>query len=578
MGGDKKMKTRTDCTRPGNSWRRVAPHAWLVPALVLVLGAGCVEVKDELTINADGSGTVRIETVTHAPGGYMTGGFGPMGPMESLVYPPADSRQARALFPGDDFTVKVRRNRAAKGASGVTVRVTFKDINTLIESPYGRAHSLSLQLEGDDLVLKARSGLQAAARIDAFLNTDEKLPAPVNLKSLAKKHKDLALDFKISLPATASVEGGGATAEGSTVTWAVDLSEAEDAAAAADAVERLDGVITARCPAAGIEFKPVKVARLDLSPFKDLEEGKIAEAAGIDAEKIRAAAKFVPILLHVTRSFDLAGSGHYERNSATLQGVVIVPRDLAPARWGESTLTKAEDDQGNDLLPTEDERYGPGWSSMHGPMYYEHADEDEDDEDDEADVTHYVSLSMQVPSIDADTIAHIKGSVEMCYTAAEYLVRIENAVPKNAIIEGKLEQYYRYMSGSDGATPISSPSLEKLGVQLTLNRASRVKGLVILQMGMKTDNAVVSGVHVFDAKGRPWPTLLTGSLFGFGGGDDSLQTVVVGAPEGPLSLALLVRAGGPSVKVPIELADVPITPSEAESAGADAVEKTPPEN
>jgi hypothetical protein len=291
------MRTQTESAATAR--RGVKALACTLPVVIaILLACGCVEVKDTLTIKADGSGTVRIETVVHQSALLSQMGYRGMmmGDVGALMYPPSDVQTARTFFPGDGFEVKVKRNRQSPGTTGVIVEVEFKDVNALIGSPYGQAHSLRLERDGDELVLTVRSGMEHLAHGEQFLKADHEDGMGEMLKDAGKEYDKLAFEFTIELPGEAAVEGDVVTAAGNTVTWAVDLSEAEDRA---KAVERLDAVVTARCRAKELAFTPQPVTRLDLCAFDKLADGKLADAPAVDTEKIKAQARFVPVALRV---------------------------------------------------------------------------------------------------------------------------------------------------------------------------------------------------------------------------------------------------------------------------------------
>src|SRR5688572_14750908 len=97
--------------------------------LVLVAGllSGCLQVKDELTIQPDGSGTVRLVTHTAVPE-VMTGMLGMSSRFGggTVMYPPASETEARQFFPAKHFTVKVEQNDGDKGKT-VVINAAFKD-------------------------------------------------------------------------------------------------------------------------------------------------------------------------------------------------------------------------------------------------------------------------------------------------------------------------------------------------------------------------------------------------------------------------------------------------------------------
>jgi len=549
----------------------------IVTALALALAAGCVQVKETLTINADGSGTVRIETVTFTSSSVYRM-LANMLSSQALAYPPVTRQAVSALFPKDDFTVSVERNRAVPRTTGVIVEAQFKDINALLKSPYGEAHSLELSRDGDQLVLKARSGMQTLARLAPFIRAEHKGDMPVRLDTAKDNYGELAFEFTVVMPAEAQVEGAGATVEGNTISWTAKLAGAEDEAKLLD---QLDSVITLRCPAKDVAFEPVKTTRLDLVPFGELKEQPVSEAPPIDLEKIKAATRFVPLVLQVTQSFNLAGEGFRGENSASLRGVVIVPRELEPVQWGEAKLEAIEDDQGEDLMlkgDQDDSRYGRlsrEYERMN--MLARRARDGEEP----PDVTHPVSLAFIPPSFEARTIARLEATITMRYPGGTHLVCVKDAIAKDLIENTSLEKAYEhvpedYYPGDDEEEDGAKPVLDKLGVTLTLQKASRVEDedVLVLDFTLATEAGSVLQAQVFDANGRAWPTSVVGYPY-YMPGAGRLRLCVAGEPEPPLSLAFIVKAVGPAVEVPIKLKDVPILPAEKENDTKPDTEETP---
>lgn len=77
-------------------WKRI------LVAVLLVGLCGCIKIKDELTINADGSGKVRIETLSSLPP-EMLSSMGLASQMagagDNVMYPPANEAEAHKFFP-----------------------------------------------------------------------------------------------------------------------------------------------------------------------------------------------------------------------------------------------------------------------------------------------------------------------------------------------------------------------------------------------------------------------------------------------------------------------------------------------
>src|SRR5262245_49123740 len=114
----------------------------LLPFLPLVFLCGCLQVTDELSIQPDGSGTVKLDIKSSIPGSMAQNiGMG-MGETGAVVYPPTSEAEARKFFPGKEFTVTTKEEDNGETGSHLTVTVEFKDINALLSSPYGHAHAL----------------------------------------------------------------------------------------------------------------------------------------------------------------------------------------------------------------------------------------------------------------------------------------------------------------------------------------------------------------------------------------------------------------------------------------------------
>ena len=89
--------------------------------LLLLPLCGCLQTKDELTLEADGSGKVRLETRVLVSSDLLSGmtmGMR-MGGNEPIIYPPVSETEAKRLFPAKDFKVDVK----TEGRGGELARV-----------------------------------------------------------------------------------------------------------------------------------------------------------------------------------------------------------------------------------------------------------------------------------------------------------------------------------------------------------------------------------------------------------------------------------------------------------------------
>src|SRR5881628_1858149 len=89
-------------------WRGLAARCGAI--LLIALLCGCFKTKDELTLEADGSGKVRIETRTSIPAEMLsTMGIGiGMGASDAVMYPPIAQSEAKKFFPSKSFTVTTK--------------------------------------------------------------------------------------------------------------------------------------------------------------------------------------------------------------------------------------------------------------------------------------------------------------------------------------------------------------------------------------------------------------------------------------------------------------------------------------
>jgi hypothetical protein len=176
---------------------------------MLVLAAalcGCFKTKDELTINADGSGAVRLETRLLIPSETLQGlGMG-MGMGESegtMAYPPTSDAEAKRWFPVKDFKITAKEDRTEDGGSTLVITAEFKDVNRLLASPYAKAHGLTLVVTNGTLSLKAVTGIEAAARL-AEMKDDGGMFGGLmaSMEELAKKKHEMRTEFRVTLPNT----------------------------------------------------------------------------------------------------------------------------------------------------------------------------------------------------------------------------------------------------------------------------------------------------------------------------------------------------------------------------------------
>jgi hypothetical protein len=532
----------------------------LSAVLILTLLCGCFDVKDELTLEADGSGKVRIETTSVMdPEMYGGGAMEMSGMGGGVMYPPVNETEARKFFPGKEFDVSVKQEKS--GQKTVTlVEAAFKDVNALLRSPYGRAHQLVLKVDGKDLVLKGVTGMEGAARLTE-VKDESGMGADLvpGMADLEKNRNEMRVEFRMTLPGT--VTGGNGRQEGRSITWIEDRKNYTNTT---EFARQLSVVCEARCPAEGFKIEPMNPARLALTSFSELSLAPGTETVqGIDTNAISGAAKFVPYALQVTRSVDLSGEGGSHESGAVLIGAVVVPMEFQPQKWGRPKLIEAVDAKGNDLKPEDsDENSSFGMSYRYSRFATGMEDGEEEEGEENASPAlenrHPVTIAFRPPDWKVFEIARIRGSVEMQYFSGAQVIKLTNAVPASWIVDQS--KMMEAMGMGSGEKRLSDPALGKAGIDLSLNMAMAQNGFTMLMLGMEAKSAALIDAQVFDANGKAWPTFLQdmSELASSGEEDATVTIVVAGKPQPPLSLAFLVSGAGAAVEIPIQLDNVPV--------------------
>lgn len=526
------------------------------PILAAGLLCGCLQVNDELTLQPDGSGTVRLETRTAASDELTSGVaasslFGGSG---ERVYPPLNDKEARLFFPANAFSLKVDEQSAGEGKV-VSIEAAFKDINALLASPYGRAHQLAVRVEGGSVLLRARHGGEAVARVAESAAAGGSSPDSwPGLEDLAKKKGELRFAFRVTLPNPIAAANG--IKDGKTAAWAADRASCQSDAAFSD---RMAGVLEAGCDADGVSFAPVTPPRLGLLPFAELAAGTTSNAVpAVDTNKIAAAARFVPCALHVTRSVDLSGEGSGRESRALLVGAVVLPADLAPPEWGTPKLEEVVDAKGRDLMLKEEDEGMARIPSVLRHLDGRDAEEEEEDvpRKSSAEERHEVVLTFRAPEWNVKEIARIRGVVPLQYFGASEVVKLSHAVPASLVADvSKPETPMRSLDSARG--PVTDARLTELGLSVQVQMAVAQSGMTMISLETAGE-ASLTDAQVFDNDGHPWPTTLVRSDAP-GGEERSHQLMVAGRPKPPFSLGLLVSRVGAVVPVPVLLEKVPVS-------------------
>jgi len=528
----------------------------VLSVLLLLFACGCFQVKDELTLNADGSGTIRIESRTGLSPEIL-GSLGMMsrrgGGSGTAIYPPMSVIEAKKFFPAKDFTVTAKE-KAEEGGTFVTIEATFKDINAMLTSPYGKAHSLTLKKDKGGFSLKGLTGAEAIARMAEIKDDSGMFGAALpGAADLQKKAGEMRVEFRVTLPNDATRANGARN--GKTVTWLFERAKSKDAA---DFSAKVGAPVEAVCAADNVKMLPDNPPRLGLLPFNQLEGGAISnKSAAPDAKKIASAVRFLPYGLHVTRSLDLSGDGGMRGNEAKLIGAVILPQELAPQKWGEVNIEEVVDSKGANLKLNPSPN-NSGWSrSVQVGMAGAEEDQDQDSEEPPKNGTEQrrtVTLTFRPPDWKIKEIARIKAAMSLQYFGTAHLVKLSNAVPASWIVDPTKQSNFGGLDASQ--KPLSDPKLAQLGLALHFQMGMAQAGWTMLMLQVSGSKAALADAQVFDAEGRPWPTMMEQSEMGQ---DGACQLVVAGQPKGPLSLALLASGVGTTVDVPILLEHVPLT-------------------
>ena len=519
--------------------------------IALCMLAGCLRVKEHLTINADGSGVVEIEvraTLDQRLFAHVAT-LSTDAPSQAR-YPPLTEQDVKQLFPARDFTPKIQAIAGRAGETGMNVEVRFTDVNVLLSSPYGRKHALTLTREKGALRFTALSGMQAAARLSEVKPEALGLPVEARAPRPPTKGKErLRYELTVTLPNAITVSNGTASAK--SAAWVTERGDAKDLK---ETVKALGTPMRAACSSAGIGFSPVTPPRLGLVPFRELDARPTGQkVANIDEEKIAAAARFIPYKLRISRIFDIVGEGHGQ-DYAGLAGVLVVPPEFLPQKWGEALVEEVIDDRGNNLKlarpksPNRRDRYNQG-----APHFAAIKDK-----------AHRlgqraVYLPFAVPDGRVKKIARIKATVPLHYYRGAEIVKLGNAIAKDRITKMRMDSLYA-RAGEPAHKPLSAPRLGELGLELSVLRVGQMGDLAVIFLHTKGPHGMLRDVQVYDASGTPWQSFMRLDLaLDLSGRENTWTVVTPGKPEPPLSLALLVSSEGATVNVPIMLEDVPVS-------------------
>jgi len=524
----------------------------LVSLLFLATLGGCLKVKEHLTLNADGSGSVQIEVFCAvAPEALRSAryrsSFARLEQSGHTVYPPLMKEHVQELFPGKDFTIETTEGTGQDDAPTLKVTVTFKDINALIASPYGAAHSLWLRKAGGKLEFAVQSGLAGAV---ALTNSDQ---AYYMLRRERQDTGKMSAEFTVTLPNTLDGVDGRSTA------WTIARADAKGDPVAE--LEMFTRPLRAVCSAEGVAFSPASPPRLELLPFNDLPAGP---ADGMPKpptrQQVTAAATYRPHYLKSVRAFYLPGRGperdehggqrHYlERSGLTVVGPLTLPAALKPDRWGTPVVDEARDDLGTNLLVGNE---GMGGQTRTTP--WDSAFQNEFGKSTAEEEHHILRLTVNAPPPQAKKLVLLRGAAQLEYDDDFLVVKLPNAIPADWV--QRMTPEGRRVGGVRGRNTIESADLARLGIELRvltveqqMSHGREKRPRTRFWLSASNRNARIVSLQAYDVRGRPWPKInwaghITSRV-------EPLHFSVPLHAEPPYSLALLVSANTVKMRVPV---------------------------
>jgi hypothetical protein len=527
---------------------------------VLLALCGCLEIQDELILQPDGSGSVRLEVTSIlnpeecAMLWAMTANDGSMKPPP--LYPPLNQQQASACFPAPGFEVAVREEEGEEDARKTTITASFKDLRTLLSSPYAEHHQLSLNLEGPHLRLRAKSGLEAIAR-SAMLTIDRELRDMLSpgLVAARKQAQAARAEFRVTLPS--DLAGSSGRIEGRTSVWVFDRKAAGSSEVF---LQQTAALLETSCSRDKLTFTPPPHPRLALLPFAQLAETTL-EADPVDPQKVLAAVRYQPRTLLVTRIMNFSGNANASprRSGSLLSGEVLVPREFVPVRWSPPQLRVALDASGQNLIPSpSQEGSDDTWGGSTWSRESIDAEPDEDTQANAAEgtVRREVVLSFRAPEWGVHELQTLKASISMHYPGPAETLKLTHAIPAAWILTTPEASGMRYSFDPEASGHvIQDPRSVAAGNAVRVGNATQSSAITSLLLHLQAGEGGFQGGQVFDADGQPWPTLFS---LRTDHEQPSCSLLVIGRPKPPLSLALRISKAGRTVDVPIALERVPI--------------------
>ncbi len=514
-------------------------------ACLLLMATACVEVRDELVIAADGSGTVTITTRDLIDLHSLRRQFAEFGHLQAThCYPPLDVQDAARLFPGDDFTLTVDRGDAeGEGESGdapptVTITATFASLDALFDSPYAGLHQLTCERTEDRFTILGRQGMDLLPAVIGLRDQLTEVPILVDPKRLEAQADTWSSHFSITLPAPVAADAA-ATVAAATAVWTVRPDGGEPPTG----LDRLRGVRRVSCPAAAVTAACDPPRRLGLRPWKQLAETDFDLGSQTPTEEaLRAAVVFHPRQLQVHRVFNMDGGRHGD-SSARLEGYLELPAPLRPLSWGRLQVTRAEDDLGTELavpIADDDNDSRHMFGSSHPMQQTRPAPIDN------ATIRHQLSVPLALPPRRATRLHALRAEVPLYYPKRGHVIKLERPRIGDMV----------YGDAADPDQGLDHPVLEKLGLVCVYLGEQQHGGQTNVSLQLFGERGLLREVQVFAADGRPLPTSRPNSYQ-----HRHYYATVTGRVAKPISLALLVAETGEELTIPIAIDDVPFGPT-----------------
>lgn len=225
--------------------------ALLKTLVIATIGAGlvgCMEITDQLTVNADGSGTYRFQEVL---GNQLTEMLenAPDDGSVSFSGGAPDQKELDAIVAGIPGARVVSFNSGINDRKRrwTTFEISFDSIEKLLDSDISQQVAWSFRKDGDDLVVFLADGFGDGSSGEGDMDTDD----PQALAMAKSMLAGLKIDRRLTLPSTIT-ESNATKAKGNSAQWTfeVSLDTTNDELKAISDLKP-----EARCSGADVKFK-----------------------------------------------------------------------------------------------------------------------------------------------------------------------------------------------------------------------------------------------------------------------------------------------------------------------------------